>query len=581
MPNINLNLPLTNGVDVDYQSVFQAFDTTLNFTGAGVTVTQGPSGQANIAIPGSAAAATNSFVFMVPITGTTPTATTPTSTLNFTSSSGTMSIVGNAGTDTLDFNSALIYTSPLSISGHTISMTQANSTTNGWLSSVDWNTFNNKQPAGTYVTSVTASSPIASSGGITPNISLTGVVPIANGGTNNAGPFTAGSVIFSNGTALTQDNANFFWNDTNFSLGLSTNTPASNAFIDAVQSSAAAKRIQLTGYGAGSFVGYRGRFARGTVGTPAAAQAGDTLNFLSGQGYGTSQFPATSTGVVNIVANETFTNTSNATYVSFFVTPTGSTTSAEAARVNSTGNVLIGTTTDSGTQKLQVNGNSNVGTVTAGVWNGTVTAGESFITSGTTYTTPAGITTATLFKFTLIGGGGGSAGVATTNGRGAGGGGAGGVILFITGLTPSTAYTIAIGAGGAAGAATPTAGGSGGNTTLTIGATTYTAGGGGGGPVGASTVGGLPGGGTNGTINSAGEWGGWNSTAAAANIGGKGGNSAFGFGAGGPGMGSNTFFGTVIGGSNYGGGAGGAADVGSGTAGGAGAQGCILVEWKN
>lgn len=34
------------------------------------------------------------------------------------------------------------------------------------------------------VTSVTASSPLSSSGGSTPNISLTGVVPIANGGTN-------------------------------------------------------------------------------------------------------------------------------------------------------------------------------------------------------------------------------------------------------------------------------------------------------------------------------------------------------------------------------------------------------------
>ena len=34
------------------------------------------------------------------------------------------------------------------------------------------------------VTDVTATTPLASSGGITPNISLTGLVPIANGGTN-------------------------------------------------------------------------------------------------------------------------------------------------------------------------------------------------------------------------------------------------------------------------------------------------------------------------------------------------------------------------------------------------------------
>lgn len=62
------------------------------------------------------------------------------------------------------------------------------------------------------VTAVTATGPLSSSGGTTPDISLTGVVPVANGGTG-ASAFTAGSVIFSNGTTFTQDNTNFFWND--------------------------------------------------------------------------------------------------------------------------------------------------------------------------------------------------------------------------------------------------------------------------------------------------------------------------------------------------------------------------------
>jgi hypothetical protein len=169
---------------------------------------------------------------------------------------------------------------------------------------------------------------------------VTGVLPIANGGTNNSSAYTAGSIVFSNGTSLTQDNANFFWNDTNYSLGLSTATPASNAFIDGVNTSASAKRIQLTGYAVGSNVGYRGRFARGTLGTPAAVQSGDILNFLSGQGYGASQFPSASTGVVNVVAGETFTNSSNLTYVSISTTPSGSVTSAESARVATTGTTL-------------------------------------------------------------------------------------------------------------------------------------------------------------------------------------------------------------------------------------------------
>lgn len=84
----------------------------------------------------------------------------------------------------------------LATNGLTGSITQAATGANGYLSSTDWNTFNNKvsfpgfgtshvtaaygdhahsgvyQPAGTYVTSVSGTSPISSSGGTTPAISI-------------------------------------------------------------------------------------------------------------------------------------------------------------------------------------------------------------------------------------------------------------------------------------------------------------------------------------------------------------------------------------------------------------------------
>lgn len=41
---------------------------------------------------------------------------------------------------------SLTFTSPLSLTGLNVAMSQANSTTNGWLSSADWNFFENKQP---------------------------------------------------------------------------------------------------------------------------------------------------------------------------------------------------------------------------------------------------------------------------------------------------------------------------------------------------------------------------------------------------------------------------------------------------
>lgn len=50
------------------------------------------------------------------------------------------------------------------------------------------------------VNSVTASGPLASTGGSNPNISLSGIVPVANGGTGLSAPGTSGNVLTSNGT---------------------------------------------------------------------------------------------------------------------------------------------------------------------------------------------------------------------------------------------------------------------------------------------------------------------------------------------------------------------------------------------
>jgi trimeric autotransporter adhesin len=75
-------------------------------------------------------------------------------------------------------------TLPIASSGGTtpnISITLANATTDGYLSSTDWNTFNNKQPSGTYVNSVSATSPVASSGGTTPTISMAQANATTNG----------------------------------------------------------------------------------------------------------------------------------------------------------------------------------------------------------------------------------------------------------------------------------------------------------------------------------------------------------------------------------------------------------------
>jgi hypothetical protein len=62
---------------------------------------------------------------------------------------------------------AVTGTAPVVSSGGTapaISMAKATSVIDGYLSAIDWNTFNNKQPAGSYLTAVTATAPLSGSG---------------------------------------------------------------------------------------------------------------------------------------------------------------------------------------------------------------------------------------------------------------------------------------------------------------------------------------------------------------------------------------------------------------------------------
>ena len=80
-------------------------------------------------------------------------------------------------------------TSPIASTGGTtpaISIPVATTSVNGYLSSTDWTTFNGKQAAGSYLTTVSGTAPIVSSGGTTPAISLanTAVTPGAYTNTN-------------------------------------------------------------------------------------------------------------------------------------------------------------------------------------------------------------------------------------------------------------------------------------------------------------------------------------------------------------------------------------------------------------
>lgn len=69
---------------------------------------------------------------------------------------------------------------------------------------------------------------------LAPGASTTGVLDTAHGGTGTSTTFTAGSVVFAGGSGIYgQDNAQFFWDDTNNRLGLGTATPSEQLTITA------------------------------------------------------------------------------------------------------------------------------------------------------------------------------------------------------------------------------------------------------------------------------------------------------------------------------------------------------------
>lgn len=126
--------------------------------------------------------------------------------------------------------------------------------------------------------------------------------------------------------------------------------PATNAMAYFSSTEAGADtEIAIDSYGAAAGTPAKStlmfRAARGSVTTPTATQANDVLGLLDARGYGTTAFATTPKASMRMVAEETWTDAAQGTFLSFFTTTPTTTTTAERMRINGSGNVGIGTTT--------------------------------------------------------------------------------------------------------------------------------------------------------------------------------------------------------------------------------------------
>jgi len=134
-------------------------------------------------------------------------------------------------------------------------------------------------------------------------------------------------------------------------VGIGTTSPAVK--LDVVGNDALVSLTNFTA-GAGS-AGYLGIKARGTSSSPTQALSDDQLTGLFARGYHSGgAFGTANVAALILYAAENFTSTAQGTYIVFGTTPTGTTSRTERMRINSSGNLLVGTTSGYVSSRLYV-----------------------------------------------------------------------------------------------------------------------------------------------------------------------------------------------------------------------------------
>jgi filamentous hemagglutinin len=215
-------------------------------------------------------------------------------------------------------------------------------------------------PAGgqTVLAGATTTSSVA--GNITGGNILTGGIVSAVGniitGTNLGSPGWIGV-----GTATPDAEITILANPQTSTYTLTGSSTTLGTDLHIVGADATQTRIVQDTFGTGAYVAFTGRAARGTAASPTQTQSGDTIAQFTGRGFssGSLQFGNASTGRVDLVAAENFTDTSRATNVTVFTTASGAITPTAIATFSSALGLSIPSIVNSG-----ANGVGNIGNST-------------------------------------------------------------------------------------------------------------------------------------------------------------------------------------------------------------------------
>ena len=312
-------------------------------------------------------------------TNVTISGTWPNQTINSTASGGVTSVTGTA---------------PVVSSGGTtpaISMAKATGSVDGYLSATDWTTFNNKQPAGSYLTNGgalgTPSSGTATNlTGLPLSTGVTGTLPVANGGTGTTTP----SLVAGTNVTITGTWPNQTINSTGGGGGGSgtvtdVSVVSANGLAGTVATSTTTPAITLSTSVTGMVKGNGTALSAATAGTDYVAPGGALGTPSSGTLTNTTGLPL-STGVTGTlpIANGGSGQTTAQTAMNAFA---GAVTSGSYLRGNGT-NVVMSTIQAADVPTLNQNTTGSAGSVANALTAGT---GISF-SSGTTYNGSAAIT---------------------------------------------------------------------------------------------------------------------------------------------------------------------------------------------